>query len=80
LLKLEEMVLRDGRKLLDVWPDAVESIEANEATGFVSIPEGTDGSVFIEHGDGANRIVALYRVYRSGESDFHTGIMFGRKS
>jgi hypothetical protein len=79
-MNLEDMILHDGRKLPDVWPNVRETIEDDDATAFVSIPEGKAGSVLIEHGDGNNRLVELYCFDRSGTSDFIAGMAIARRA
>jgi hypothetical protein len=36
----EQIVLNDGRKLLDVWAAVRDMIEDDDSTAFVAIPEG----------------------------------------
>ena len=44
-----------------------------DAVVFVSIPEDQRGKVFVEHGDGSNRMISLYVFPTNGESDFVDG-------
>jgi len=73
-MKLDEIVLRNGRKLLDVWSDAGDEVHTRDAIAFVSIPEGQRGKVFVEHGDGPDRMISLYVFHTNGDSDFVEGI------
>ncbi len=68
------MVLSDGRKLLEVWPEATMFDREGEALRFVSIPEGSNGQVFVEYGSGEDRGVSLYQFYQNGEADFYMGL------
>lgn len=80
-MNLDEAVLRDGRRLLEVWPDAAAQYDGNaNVARFVSIPEGQRGYVFVEHGEADNHYVMLLVFSPSGESDFVEGRRLGEKS
>jgi len=72
-MELKDIVLRDGRKLLDVWSDAGDEVGKCDAVAFVSISEGQRGKVFVEHGDGPDHTISLYVFHKNGESDFVEG-------
>jgi len=53
---------------------AGDEVHTRDAIAFVSIPEGQQGKVFVEHGDGPDRMISLYVFHTNGESDFVEGI------
>ncbi len=73
-MKLEDMVVRDGRKLPEVWLDAGNEVRESDFIAFVSIPEGKTGKVFIEYGNGATHMIALHTFHPNANTDFEAGV------
>ncbi len=73
-MKIEDVVLRDGRKLLDACPSAAEYLGKDAAFAFASLPVGRQGYAFIEAGDGEDRYVWIHVFHPTGVTDFVAGL------
>jgi hypothetical protein len=73
-VKIEDIVLRDGRKVLDACPNAGNYLGKDATFVFASLPAGRKGYAFIEAGDGDDRYVWIYDFHPTGETDFVEGL------